>query len=113
MVETERVTLPQPEEGLANYIQRLRHQQLLTQKELSAAAGVHIQTIRKIESGHTARLNQKAKVGLSSALGIPTEYLDAAVKKIAIEPITSLKFCPYCGSNYQQQANALQLSNRR
>jgi DNA-binding XRE family transcriptional regulator len=95
-VITEHSTLPTGEEGLANYIQRLRGHLCLTQKELSFKAGIHIQTIRKIEGGQTSRLNQKAKGGLASALGIPPEYLDAAAKKVSPETITSLKFCPKC-----------------
>ncbi len=96
MMVTEHSTLPKGEEGLANYVQRLRGQLSLTQKELSLKAGIHIQTIRKIEGGQTSRLNQKAKGGLASALGIPPEYLDAAAKKVSPETITTLKFCPKC-----------------
>ncbi|MHC5770722.1 MAG: double zinc ribbon domain-containing protein [Nostoc sp.] len=96
MIVTEHSTRPLGEEGLANYVQRLRGQISLTQKELSFKAGIHIQTIRKIEGGQTSRLNQKAKSGLAAALGIPPEYLDAAAKKISPETITTLKFCPKC-----------------
>jgi DNA-binding XRE family transcriptional regulator len=96
MIVTEHSTLPKGEEGLANYVQRLRSQLSLTQKELSLKAQIHIQTIRKIEGGQTNRLNQKVKNGLASALGIPPEYLDAAAKKISPQTITSLKFCPKC-----------------
>ncbi|MDF5740179.1 zinc ribbon domain-containing protein [Nostoc sp. S13] len=96
MIVTEHSTRPLGEEGLANYVQRLRGQLSLTQKELSFKAGIHIQTIRKIEGGQTNRLNQKAKGGLAAALGIPPEYLDAAAKKVSPETITTLKFCPKC-----------------
>ena len=63
---------PKPEEPLGDYIQRIREGLSLTQTELSKKAGVHVQTIRKIESGVTSRLNQKAKSGLSAALNIPS-----------------------------------------
>ncbi|MBD2527178.1 zinc ribbon domain-containing protein [Nostoc sp. FACHB-133] len=96
MIVTEHSTRPLGEEGLANYVQRLRGQLSLTQKELSFKAGIHIQTIRKIEGGQTSKLNQKAKSGLAAALGIPPEYLDAAAKKVSPETITTLKFCPKC-----------------
>lgn len=96
MSQPEDSTLPTAAEGLANYIQRLRRQLGLTQKELSEKAGTHIQTIRKIEGGNTSRLNQKAKDGLATALAIPAEYLDAAVKKVVPETVTILKFCPKC-----------------
>jgi DNA-binding XRE family transcriptional regulator len=87
---------PQADETLAKYIQRLRSLSTSTQKELSFKAGIHIQTIRKIEAGLTNRLNQKAKSGIAAALGIPQDYLDAVVKKIPIATISALKFCPLC-----------------
>jgi len=87
---------PQAEETLAQYIKRLRAESTNTQKELSLKAGIHIQTIRKIEAGLTNRLNQKAKSGLAAALGIPQDYLDAVVKKVPVSTITALKFCPHC-----------------
>ena len=88
--------VPKAEETLAQYIQRLRAANPSTQKELSEKAGIHIQTIRKIEAGLTNRLNQKAKSGLAAALGIPQDYLDAVVKKVPLDTITALKFCPQC-----------------
>lgn len=88
--------IPKPEESLGRYIQRIREELSLTQAELSEKASVHVQTIRKIESGVTSRLNQKAKSGLSAALNIPQEYLDAVVKQVPVERITTLKFCPKC-----------------
>ena len=87
---------PQADETLAKYIQRLRLLSTSTQKELSFKAGIHIQTIRKIEAGLTNRLNQKAKSGLAAALGIPQDYLDAVVKKVPVATIAALKFCPQC-----------------
>jgi DNA-binding XRE family transcriptional regulator len=87
---------PQPTETLGGYIQRIRNSLSLTQLELSTKAGIHVQTIRKIEAGGTSRLNQKAKSGLAAALSIPQEYLDVVVKKVALEVINSLKFCPKC-----------------
>jgi DNA-binding XRE family transcriptional regulator len=87
---------PQADETLARYIQRLRRSATSTQKELSLKAGIHIQTLRKIEAGLTNRLNQKAKSGLAAALGIPQDYLEAVVKKVPIATISALKFCPQC-----------------
>lgn len=87
---------PSPSESLGRYIMRVRNSLCLTQSELSIKAGVHVQTIRKIESGITSRLSQKGKSGLAAALGIPQEYLDAVVKQTPIEAITALKFCPKC-----------------
>jgi DNA-binding XRE family transcriptional regulator len=87
---------PQAEETLGKYIQRLRTESSSTQKELSLKAGIHIQTIRKIEAGLTNRLNQKAKSGLAAALGIPQDYLDAVIKKVPVATISAFKFCPQC-----------------
>jgi DNA-binding XRE family transcriptional regulator len=88
--------VPNPSEPLGQYIQRVRDSMRLTQLELSIKAGIHIQTIRKIESGATSRLSQKCRSGLAAALGIPQEYLDAVVKQISLETVTALKYCPQC-----------------
>ena len=64
---------PSPSDSLGRYIQRIRNSLGLTQSELSIKAGIHVQTIRKIESGVTSRLSQKGKSGLAVALGIPQE----------------------------------------
>lgn len=88
--------VPQLEESLSIYVRRLRHSLNLTQEQVSQAAGIHRQTIGKIESGLSTRLNQRAKNGLSYALGIPTEYLDAVCKGVPVVAAGSLKFCPRC-----------------
>lgn len=87
---------PSPSESLGQYVVRVRNSLCLSQMELSNKAGIHVQTIRKIESGATSRLSQKGKSGLAAALRIPQEYLDAVVKQTPIEAITTLKFCPKC-----------------
>ena len=87
---------PKPSEPLGRYIQRVRDSNSLTQLELSIKAGIHVQTIRKIESGTTSRLSQKGKSGLAAALGIPQEYLDAVVKQTPVSTYCALKFCPRC-----------------
>ncbi len=87
---------PSPGEPLGRYIQRVRDGLRLSQVDLSTKAGIHVQTIRKIESGATSRLSLKGKSGLAAALGIPQEYLDAVVKQTPVEAITALKFCPKC-----------------
>lgn len=58
---------PNPSEPLGQYIQRVRDSNRLTQLELSVKAGIHVQTIRKIESGGTSRLSQKGKSGLGTS----------------------------------------------
>ncbi len=87
---------PQPQESLQGYVRRLRSQRQLSQEQLSQAAGVHRQTIGKIESGTTQRLNQRARSGLALALAIPGEYLDAVCQGTTVAPVVHLKFCPRC-----------------
>lgn len=87
---------PIPEETLAGYVRRVRTNLGLSQKELAEKAGIHLQSVGKIERGQTTRLNQKPKSGLAYALSVPVEYLDAVCKGVAVEAIASLKFCPTC-----------------
>jgi DNA-binding XRE family transcriptional regulator len=87
---------PTPQETLADYVRRVRTSLGLSQRELADKAGVHLQSVGKIERGQTTRLNQKPKSGLAYALGIPVEYLDAVCKGVAVEAIAALKFCPTC-----------------
>jgi transcriptional regulator with XRE-family HTH domain len=87
---------PTRSETLGRYVQRIREALSLTQLELSIKAGIHVQTIRKIESGATSRLSQKGKSGLAAALQLPQEYLDAVTKQTPVEVVSALKFCPQC-----------------
>ena len=87
---------PNLDESLAHYVRRLRERLGLSQKELAEKAGIHQQSIGKIERGQTSRLKQKPKIGLATALNVPIEYLDAVCKGVAVEPIATLKFCPHC-----------------
>lgn len=88
--------LPQPQESLQAYVRRLRLQRQFSQAQLSQAAGVHRQTIGKIESGRTQRLNQRARTGLALALAIPVEYLDAVCVGTPVTLSVQFKFCPRC-----------------
>ena len=87
---------PIPGESLADYIRRLRLGLGLNQKEMAVKAGVHPQSIGKMERGKTVTLNHKTKNGLAQALGIPAEYLEAVCKGIPVEATAALKFCPNC-----------------
>ena len=89
---------PNPDETLANYVRRVRVSLGMSQKELAERAGIHLQSVGKIERGQTTRLKQIPKNGLAHALNIPVEYLDAVCKGVAVEAIASLKFCPQCWS---------------
>ncbi|EAW36257.1 zinc ribbon domain-containing protein [Lyngbya sp. PCC 8106] len=87
---------PQPQESLENYIKRLRTRLSMTQQQLAAAAGIHGQSLGKLERGKTLRLNQKTKKGLAIALNIPEEYLDAVVSGVPVEGVQKKQYCPKC-----------------
>lgn len=88
--------VPSTEESLAAYVRRVRTNQGMSQKELADKAGIHAQSLGKIERGQTTRLKHKPKIGLANALNIPEEYLDAVCKGKPVEAIATLKFCPQC-----------------
>ena len=96
MSTSEHAPASNPQESLADYVRRVRTELGMSQKELAERAGVHLQSVGKIERGQTTRLKQKPKSGLASALGIPSDYLDAVCRGIAVETIASLKICPRC-----------------
>ncbi|MDX2239433.1 MAG: zinc ribbon domain-containing protein [Leptolyngbyaceae cyanobacterium bins.302] len=87
---------PNPDESLAQYLRRLRQVCGLSQKEVVAKAGIHLQSLGKIERGKTVKLNQKTRSGLAYALNIPVEYLEAVGRGGAVEAASALKFCPHC-----------------
>lgn len=87
---------PQPQESLLNYIKRLRTRLSMSQQQLATAAGIHIQSLGKLERGKTLRLNQKTKKGLAIALNIPEEYLDAVVSGLPVEGVHKKQYCPRC-----------------
>jgi transcriptional regulator with XRE-family HTH domain len=88
--------IPAPNETLASYIRRIRVSLSLSQKELADKAGIHLQSLGKMERGKTARFNRKTQNGLAYALGIPVEYLEGIGKGVAVNQVTALKFCPEC-----------------
>jgi transcriptional regulator with XRE-family HTH domain len=87
---------PKPDESLGKYLQRRRGQLGLTQKEVATQAGIHPQSLGKLERGKTNQLNHKTRKGLTYALQIPLEYLDAICKGIPVEMAKALNFCPQC-----------------
>ncbi|MEM9534922.1 MAG: zinc ribbon domain-containing protein [Cyanobacteria bacterium P01_E01_bin.45] len=89
--------LPQSGESLAEYLRRLRMELGLTQKEVASKAGIHLQSLGKLERGISSRLNSKSKKGLALALQVPSEYFEALVKgKDIVDVAAGLKFCPVC-----------------
>lgn len=91
------IKIPQVGESLAAYVLRIRKSLKLTQFDLAIAAGIHSQSIGKIERGLTTKLNRKTLQGLAVGLGTPVEYLEAAVKgEEVISPQEAVKFCPQC-----------------
>lgn len=87
---------PQPEETLADYIKRVRTKMKLSQQQVAISAGIHLQSLGKLERGKTNRLNQKTKKGLAVALSIPEEYLDAVCAGLPVEEVQKKQFCPIC-----------------
>ncbi|ACK73970.1 transcriptional regulator, XRE family (plasmid) [Gloeothece citriformis PCC 7424] len=89
---------PQDGESLAQYLRRVRTSLKMSQGEMATKAGLHIQSLGKIEAGKTTRLNGKTKAGLSRALGIPEDYLDALCRGVPVTSVQHLKICPQCWS---------------
>lgn len=87
---------PQPGETLSCYIRRLRNDNQISQQQLATAAGIHLQSLGKLERGKTTRLNHKTQTGLAAALSIPTEYLEAICSGLPVSEIETRKFCPQC-----------------
>lgn len=87
---------PSTGESLASYVRRIRAGLGLSQKELAERAGIHAQSVGKIERGQTKRLKQEPKRDLAHALSIPVDYLDAVCLGRSVDAITALKFCPQC-----------------
>lgn len=96
MYTTDPTKAPKPQESLSGYIRRLRMEAHLSQRELAEAAGLHFQSLGKLERGQTHRLNQKTKKGIAIALDIPQEYLEAACQGRPVEGVTKKQFCPGC-----------------
>jgi transcriptional regulator with XRE-family HTH domain len=90
--------LPKPGESLAEFVRRRREELSYSQRELAEQAGIHIQTIGKIEGKDTTRLNAKTLTGLSRIFKIPADYLEAVAKGIPIHALQQIKICPNCWS---------------
>jgi len=88
--------LPKNGESLAEYLRRVRASLKLSQGEMAKKAGVHIQSLGKIESGKTTRLSSKTRMGLARVLGIPEDYLDAVCRGVPLTEVQALKICPKC-----------------
>ena len=88
--------LPQEGETLAKYVRRIRKQLKLSQGELAQRAGLHSQSIGKIELGKTERLNSKTLTSLAKTLAIPEDYLIAVCRGVAVSETESLKLCFDC-----------------
>lgn len=73
---------PQPQETLSQYVKRIRTSLSLSQNDLATKAGIHLQSLGKIERGMTTKLNSKSQRGLARALQVPSEYLDAVIRGV-------------------------------
>ncbi|WP_299485154.1 zinc ribbon domain-containing protein [Acaryochloris sp. IP29b_bin.137] len=96
MQRLESDTAPQVRESLGKYALRLRERLGLSQKEVAEIAGIHAQSYGKIERDRTDSLNHKTKQGLSSALKIPSDYLDAVCRGMVMTTNQGIRFCPKC-----------------
>jgi transcriptional regulator with XRE-family HTH domain len=95
-ISPDKDSAPSSEESLAEYIRRIRGHLALSQKELAEKSGLHLQSLGKIERGKTARLNQKTRRALASALEVPEEYLDKLSGVVTPAIAQTLKICPNC-----------------
>lgn len=96
MYTSEPTTAPQAKESLSEYVRRLRDSSGWSQQQLAEAAGIHLQSLGKIERGQTLSLNDKTRNGLAVSLKIPVEYLLAAERGEAPALLETLKLCPHC-----------------
>lgn len=88
--------LPAQGEKLTEYVRRVRTALGMSQAELAQKAGIHLQSVGKIEKGLTTRLNSKSLTGLSRALQISEEYLEAVCRGVPVAAVQQLKICPNC-----------------
>ena len=88
--------LPKAQESLADYVNRQREALGLTRIALAERAGIHKQSLGKIERGQTQTLNRRTLSSLSKALEVPIDYLDAVTRGQTGTLGPSLKFCPQC-----------------
>lgn len=66
----------------------------MSQAELARKAGIHLQSVGKIEKGLTTRLNSKSLTGLSRALQIREEYLEAVCRGVPVAAVQQLENLP-------------------
>lgn len=66
----------------------------MSQAELAQKAGMHLQSVGKIEAGKTTYLNSKSSAGLSRALQVLAEYLKAVCKGVLVTAVQQLKIYP-------------------
>lgn len=88
--------VPDAQESLADYVRRVRIERGLSQRDVATRAGVHLQTVGKLERGLTTKLNRKAQGGFAYALQIPQEYLQAVSRGERLAPLPSIQVCPQC-----------------
>lgn len=94
IVTSERV--PNPGESLALYVRRVRTELRMSQVQVVEKAGIHLQSLGKIEAGKTSRLAAKTKTGLARALQVPQEYLEAVCQGVSVSVVQQLKICSNC-----------------
>lgn len=88
--------VPTQGEALAAYVRRVRIALGMSQAQTAERAEIHLQSLGKIEAGKTTRLFSKTKAGLSRALQVSEEYLEAVCRGASVETVQQLKICPNC-----------------
>lgn len=68
----------------------------MSQAKLATKSSIHLQSVGKIELGKMTRLSSKTKMGLSKALQISEEYLEALCRGVSVTAVQRLKICPNC-----------------
>lgn len=87
MLPMEETSTPSPEERLADLVRRRRDELSMPLRSMSEAAGVSINTWRRLEAGETIRSSSYAKIerALSWASGSVMAILGGAANPIVVE----------------------------
>lgn len=88
--------LPKAQESLSDYVTRQRAALSLSRQDVALKAGIHLQSLGKIERGQTQSLNCRTLSGLALALQVPLDYLEGVALGRAVTQGSVLKFCPDC-----------------
>ena len=89
---------PKDGETLDVYVKRCRLALKLTQSAMARKININTQSLGKIESGKTQKLNRKTRLGLAEILNVSETCIDSICRGVAITSEESPKICPKCWS---------------